>query len=370
MAATTSHELSATPREDIFSAIAFGMGKGLAIAFLIFAGAAQAKKFSSKSFNSACAGLVLGMAAGWALTNALKNFLSLASISTTNEFFNIAAITIYLASIYYSLYFCIAAKKPWMQQVPAAQPQHIQAHPAPEAQKKDILIDLSALEDTRLIDLARTGLLDGKLVLPSFVMQKVLTGCESLDESERNRYKKCADAIKRLENIPNLNLVHKEYPSDSDDCVKSIIRAAKQARAAIIASDNLSLKQQDADGIQIICLENIANFIKPTAQRGEALTIKIQRPGKEPKQGVGYLEDGTMVVVNGGGDFLGETIKTQVLSQKYSTSGKIIFCNALQSEDASPGNTPYYAPQPQKQEAFVAYVPRYKKDSHDSRSGH
>ena len=79
------------------------------------------------------------------------------------------------------------------------------------------------------------------------------------------------------------------------------------------------------------------------------LTIKIQRLGKEPKQGVGYLEDGTMVVVNGGGEFLGETIRTQVLSQKYSSSGKIIFCNALTQDEKGnlrpagiPEGSPYH----------------------------
>ena len=87
--------------------------------------------------------------------------------------------------------------------------------------------------------------------------------------------------------------------------------------------------RNEEDEVSVISLETIAAALKPGAQRGEILSIKIQRLGKEPKQGVGYLDDGTMVVVNGGGEFLGQLIRTQVLSQKYSSSGKIIFCNAL-----------------------------------------
>jgi uncharacterized protein YacL len=82
------------------------------------------------------------------------------------------------------------------------------------------------------------------------------------------------------------------------------------------------------EGIKIINIHMLSNALKPLTQSGEFLSIKIQRYGKEPRQGVGYLEDGTMVVVNGGAEYIGETIKCQVLSVKHTSSGRMIFCNA------------------------------------------
>ena len=86
------------------------------------------------------------------------------------------------------------------------------------------------------------------------------------------------------------------------------------------------------EGIRIINIHTLSNALKPLMQAGEFIKIKIQRYGKEPRQGVGYLDDGTMVVVNGGGNYIGEAIDAKVLSVKHTTSGRMIFCNAMDEE--------------------------------------
>ena len=87
------------------------------------------------------------------------------------------------------------------------------------------------------------------------------------------------------------------------------------------------------EGIRIINIHSLSNALKPLMQAGEFIKIKMQRYGKEPRQGVGYLDDGTMVVVNGGGNYIGETIDAKVLSVKHTTSGRMIFCNAIDEEN-------------------------------------
>ena len=369
--AATSYELSVSTKEMLVTAIILGLVKGAAISFLVFVFEAQVqarvKQLSLRSINTAVIGIVIGAALGWAITNALKTLFSLFLVNAqTSPTFDFFALAIYLGSLYFSLLICYTASEKWWLSIP-----FVKLTPSQEAgqsvNKKEILVDLSALEDTRLIDLARTGLLDGALVIPTFITDEIQKGLESLDEAEKHRFRKCQENLKRLEIMPHLACIQKAFSVESTDSSKNILRAARLANCAILSSDNQNLKQEQEPHVQIICIESIANSIKPTAQRGETLTIKIQRPGKEPKQGVGYLDDGTMVVVNGGGDFLGKTISTQVLSQKYSSSGKIIFCNALQSEDTSIGNTPYYVPQSQRQEVYAAQVPRYKKENNDSR---
>src|ERR1044072_7233269 len=98
----------------------------------------------------------------------------------------------------------------------------------------------------------------------------------------------------------------------------------------IITSDINRIQQASIEGVRIINIHLLSNALKPLTQAGEFINIKIQRYGKEPRQGVGYLDDGTMVVVNGGAEFIGETIKAQVLSVKHTSSGRMIFCNAAE----------------------------------------
>jgi uncharacterized protein YacL len=96
------------------------------------------------------------------------------------------------------------------------------------------------------------------------------------------------------------------------------------------------------EGITVVNLHALSNALKPLMQGGELIRIKIQRYGKEPRQGVGYLEDGTMVVVNGGGDYIGDTIEARVLSVKHTSSGRMIFCNV--AEEGAEGEYPEEGP--------------------------
>ncbi len=118
-----------------------------------------------------------------------------------------------------------------------------------------------------------------------------------------------------LESLPALDLryVDTDFPDVKDPMTK-LIRLARFLDANIITSDMNRIQQSFHEGVSIINIHMLSNALKPITQTGEHINIKIQRYGKEPRQGVGYLEDGTMVVVNGGAEYIGETIKAQVLS--------------------------------------------------------
>jgi uncharacterized protein YacL len=103
----------------------------------------------------------------------------------------------------------------------------------------------------------------------------------------------------------------------------------------LITADISRIQMASIEGIRVINIHTLSNALKPLMQAGEFIKIKVQRYGKEPRQGVGYLEDGTMVVVNGGGNYIGETIDAKVLSVKHTTSGRMIFCNAIDEENPS-----------------------------------
>lgn len=194
-----------------------------------------------------------------------------------------------------------------------------------------ILIDLTCLEDGRLADLAQTGLLDQKLLIPTYLPDELSKLAESAPEPQRTRARKALEVLHKIESLPKLAPIFCSQPTPTDgDLTAKLIQTAKSLNAYILTTEVPSTR---LEGVNFISLDAIASAVKHGPQRGEIISIKIQRVGKEPRQGVGYLDDGTMVVVNGAGDYLGKTITAQVLSQKFSSTGKIIFCNVQEESD-------------------------------------
>jgi uncharacterized protein YacL len=202
--------------------------------------------------------------------------------------------------------------------------------------KKDILVDISILTDPRIIDLASSGLLDHQLILPRFALKDLYNMSETGDEAAKAKARRSLEVVKKLESMPTLDLryVETDFPEIKEPMSK-LIRLARFLDTHIITSDINRIQSSSIEGVRIINIHLLSNALKPITQAGEYINIKVQRYGKEPRQGVGYLDDGTMVVINGGAEFIGETIKGQVLSVKHTSSGRMIFCNA-----AEEGQTP------------------------------
>lgn len=205
-----------------------------------------------------------------------------------------------------------------------------------EKKKKDIIVDSSTLLDTRIIDLALTGLLDNHLILPKFIINELNFMNEHGDEAAKAKARRCFEVIRKLESIPDLNLryVETDFP-DLKDISSKLAYLARSMDATLMTADLNRQQPPVAEGVRTVNIHALSNAFKAIPQSGEFLTIKIQRKGKEPGQGVGYLEDGTMVVVNGGEEFIFETIKAQILSVKSTSSGRMVFCNAVDYEEPS-----------------------------------
>ena len=154
--------------------------------------------------------------------------------------------------------------------------------------------------------------------------------------SSKNKARRCLDVIKKLESVPALEIKinDTDFP-DVKEMQGKLIRLARLLDANLLTADINRIQMASIEGIRVINMHALSNALKPLMQAGEYIKIKIQRYGKEPRQGVGYLDDGTMVVVNGGGNYIGETIEAKVLSVKHTTSGRMIFCNAVDDEGVS-----------------------------------
>jgi uncharacterized protein YacL len=280
------------------------------------------KRLNLRTFNTAMIGLFVGYLMGSAILLIMQAVFHIGAGQLEPQTMLILQASIFLTTCYLGMVMTARASNELYMSIPFV---HFKTS---NQIKKDILFDSSALADPRTIDLALSGLLDQSVIIPRFLIKELHDLADSSDEAVRFRAKRALEAHKKLEAIPSLELRYAENNfTEVNDSTSKLVRLARQLDASILTAET-TRPQQVNDGVRYININALSNALKPLAQNGETLNIKIQRYGKEPRQGVGYLDDGTMVVVNGGADFIGATIRAQVLSVKYTTSGRMIFCNA------------------------------------------
>lgn len=186
------------------------------------------------------------------------------------------------------------------------------------------LVDTSAVIDGRFADLMRAGLLEGDLRVPRFVLAELQTLADSADEVKRARGRRGLDLLARFQSDHALTLFEADYPEipKVDD---KLLRLAADAGASIVTVDHNLTKVARVRGLGVVNLNEAAASLKPAYLPGEPLRIHVVREGKEPGQGVGYLEDGTMVVVQGASELVGSDVEAEVTSVLQTSAGRMIF---------------------------------------------
>ncbi len=290
------------------------------------------KRFNLRSFNIALIGLFFGYLMGQALLLILQAILKISALDQSvlnSPLAEIFEIGIFLLGIYLGLILTLRSSEELYVSIPFVK------FTALKQKKKNLIIDSSALADPRIIDLSLSGLLDQHVVIPRFVVRELYAQGESSDEATRSKARRSLESLKKLEEYTQLGVRYNDtdFPEVKEMQAK-LIRMARLIDANIITADISGLETSTIEGVRVINLHSLSNALKPLAETGEVLQVKIQRHGKEPNQGVGYFEDGTMVVVNGGGEFVGSTVTVNVLSVKHTSSGRMIFCNL---SDENPG---------------------------------
>lgn len=303
---------------------------GILFGFLLIGFDMAFRRFNLRSFNIAIVGILIGYLMGQALVLVLDAILDIskASLFIGPQPLEMIKISLFLFGTYLGTIMTLRSSDELYVSIP-----FVKFSPMRE-KKKDLIIDSSLLADTRIIDLAATGLFDHQLVIPRFMIKEIYASSEVGDELTKTKAKRSLDVIKRLESIAELEVRFNDtdFP-DAKDTHNKLIRLARLLDGNLLTADINRIQIASIEGVRIINIHTLSNALKPLMQAGETIRIKIQRYGKEPRQGVGYLEDGTMVVVNGGGAHIGDVIEAQVLSVKHTTSGRMIFCNASDNEE-------------------------------------
>ena len=300
--------------------IGFVFGLFLIIFDLLF------KRFNLRSFNIAVIGIFLGYLMGQALVLVFDAILDIsrASISLQPQILEMLKIALFLFGTYLGTIMALRAADELYVSIP-----FIKFAPTVE-KKKDLIIDSSVLSDARIIDLATTGLLDNQIIIPRFIIKELYTQAEIGDEFSKLKAKKCLEVLKKIELIAELGLRFNDtdFP-DVKDVQGKLLRLARLLDANLLTADISRVQIAEIEDIRVINIHTLSNSLKPLMQAGEFIKIKVQRYGKEPRQGVGYLDDGTMVVINGGGNYIGDIVDAKVLSVKHTSSGRMVFCNAM-----------------------------------------
>lgn len=287
------------------------------------------KRFNLRSFNIAVIGIFLGYLMGQALVLVFDAILDIsrASISLQPQTLEMLKIALFLFGTYLGTIMTLRAADELYVSIP-----FIKFAPTVE-KKKDLIIDSSVLSDARIIDLATTGLLDNQIIIPRFIIKELYTQAEIGDEFSKLKAKKCLEVLKKIELIAELGLRFNDtdFP-DVKDIQGKLLRLARLLDANLLTADISRVQIAEIEDIRVINIHTLSNSLKPLMQAGEFIKIKVQRYGKEPRQGVGYLDDGTMVVINGGGNYIGDIVDAKVLSVKHTSSGRMVFCNAMDGE--------------------------------------
>src|SRR5215472_1369301 len=197
-----------------------------------------------------------------------------------------------------------------------------------EKQGKKIykVLDTSVIIDGRIADIAETGFLDGILVLPQFVLRELQLVADSADSLKRNRGRRGLDILQRVQKIVTVNvqIVEDDFPTIREVDLK-LIELAKMYEAKIITNDFNLNKVAQLQGVEVLNINELANALKPIVLPGETMRVFILKEGKEYNQGVAYLDDGTMVVVDNARKLIGKTVDIAVTSVLQTTAGKMIF---------------------------------------------
>ncbi len=188
------------------------------------------------------------------------------------------------------------------------------------------ILDTSVIIDGRIADIAETGFLDGVLVIPQFVLRELQLVADSADSMKRNRGRRGLDILQRVQKMAHLNtqIVEEDFPHVREVDMK-LIELAKVYDCKIITNDFNLNKVAQLHGVEVLNINELANSLKPIVLPGETMRVFILKEGKEYNQGVAYLDDGTMVVVDNAKKMISKTVDISVTSVLQTTAGKMIF---------------------------------------------
>jgi uncharacterized protein YacL len=269
------------------------------------------------------AGLIAGLLVAFLIKSVLFEFIATAGLAG-----GYVADVVYIVLSLFAAY--LGARVGAKQRLPGGERQ---AASAPVAVPK--LIDTSVIVDGRILEIVESGFLEGPLVLPRFVLRELHLIADSVDSMKRTRGRRGLEVLAKLQETTTLEIVDQDY-ADLAGVDAKLVRMGRERGAKLVTNDYNLNRVAQVEGVPVLNINELAGAVKPVVLPGEELHVTIVRDGKEPHQGVGYLDDGTMIVVESGRRLMGEDTDVVVTSVLQTVAGRMIFAKIKRPSQVSP----------------------------------
>ncbi len=291
-----------------------GAVAGLVLGILLIWLESRLRRVQFRLLWTGSAGLLLGVLIGWLVGSIYQSVFQAAETS--------AFIRLFFLIAFPYIGFLLGIKKPeWFE--PSFLAHFFQSETEQHIYK---LLDTSVIIDGRIAEICETGFIDGELVVPQFVLKELQLVADSPDALKRQRGRRGLEVLDRLQKSPKVKVMISEIDFPEIKEVDSkLIECAKSLKAKIITNDFNLNKIAKLQGIEVLNINELANALRPVVLPGETMRVFILKEGKEKDQGVAYLDDGTMVVVDNARRMMGQTVDITVTSVLQTTVGKMIF---------------------------------------------
>lgn len=299
-----------------------GLLAGFGFGGLLIALDEMLKGFSLRAFSAATFGLLLGVVVAWTVDN--SGLFVWVDEETTRWLIRLC---LFIAFGYLGMILAARGNKedfsliiPFIRFKAQSEPSEL------------LLLDTSAVIDGRVADLMEAGFLEGIAVVPRFVLGELQTLADANDDTRRARGRRGLDILSRLRNHPAIEVkIHEADPTEETAVDAKLIRLAQVLNAKLFTTDYNLAKVAALRGVRIVNVMELATALKPVVLPGDHIRLRVVREGKERGQGVGYMSDGTMVVVNDGQLMIGREASVRILSLVQTGAGLIVFA-ALEPE--------------------------------------
>ncbi len=307
----------------VFGTMEYGAVAGLTFGLAVVLVDRLLKGFSLQMFSAATFGLILGLVAS-------KLLLASEILSYTSEQTRwILSIAAYAAFGYLGMMLAVRSNRDdFSLIIPYVRFQRTALHDLP------VVVDTSALIDGRVAEVCRTGFLSSTLVVPRFVVNELQALADSAEALKRERGRRGLDLLKEIQQQENTALTIRESGEgeEKDEPVDTrLIHLAQLLKARLLTNDANLVRVARLDGVSVLSFAELSKAMQPIVATGEEMTLTLVKPGRDAHQGVGFLPDGSMIVVNHARAFVGETVQVQLAGMIQTSTGRMYFAELIDS---------------------------------------
>ncbi|MBP9855241.1 MAG: twitching motility protein PilT [Candidatus Omnitrophica bacterium] len=292
----------------------FGAGIGFVSSFVLIVLESSMRRVSVRGLSS----MVFGLLLGFFMAKLLSDILSL--IPLGDFIHSVSRVVLTLVFSYLGTVMALRGKDEFNIIIPYVKFRR-------QNVKEDIvLVDTSAIIDGRISDIYKTNFLVGRLVVPRFILLELQALADSSDDIKRERGRRGLELLRRMQEDPKMDIhIHEDDLANNEPVDSKLIRLAKMMDAKICTTDFNLDRMAALQGISILNMNQLAQAVKSVLFTGDKIEVKLIREGKEGHQAVGYMDDGTMIVVSDARELIGREVKVNVTSVLQTQSGKMIF---------------------------------------------